>query len=178
MPVSNAGVFSFVGVLYFNDMEARATEYMGVVYKSKTEAMFALIKRESYKELGRRFRLKYENKKYKTPDGYIPDFVTDEIDEPFLADFTTLIEVKPKRPTMAYINYLEKQFTWLKEKDWFESISFYILFVCNPYDRTFEYIMFDTELCKFIIEYETPLWFKEEWFDLALNYRFDLEGGF
>lgn len=159
-------------------MEARETEFKGKLYRSKTEAMFAFIIDQSFKEKGQRYRLIYEPEKYKTPNDYIPDFELTYVEEPFLADFTSLYEVKPARPTQAYINHLEKQFQWIKAKDHFESVSFYCLYVFNPYNRIFEYILFDFETSPIVDDFEQPLWFKEHWFDLALKYRFDLEPDF
>jgi len=159
-------------------MEARETEYIGVKYRSKTEAMFALIIRQKYLENCHRFRLIYEPEKFKTPYGYIPDFKEVYVEEPFLSDFITLYEVKPDFPNKTYIQYLEKQFRWIKEKDYFGFISFYCLYIFNPYKRIFEYILFDFEETPKIEDFERPLWFKDEWFDLALNYRFDLEQTF
>lgn len=156
-------------------MEARPTLYKGIKYRSKTEAMFAFVMNQRYKELGHRYRLIYEPAIYKTPDNYIPDFREDLVEEPFLADFTSLYEIKPSIPNQTYINYLEKQYKWLKEKDWFESISFYCLYVFNPYKKEFKSILFDFESTPTIEDFERPMWFKEHWFDMALAHRFDLE---
>ena len=155
--------------------EARPTEYRGVVYKSKTEAMFACLIDVNQKEKNQRVRLRYEPEIYKTPGGYIPDFVLDQISEPFLCDFTTLIELKPSMPTQAYINYLDKQFKWIRNKDYFQAISFYAMYVFNPYDHIFQYILFDKEYIPTIEEFETPAWFKDYYFNEVLKYRFDLQ---
>ena len=137
--------------------------------------MFALVINQHYKERGHRYRLIYEPIIYKTPNGYIPDFREDLIEEPFLADFTSLYEIKPSIPNQTYTNYLEKQFKWIKEKDCFNAISFYCLYAFNPYKRLFEYVLFDFENTPTIEDFERPKWVKEHWFDLALNHRFDLE---
>jgi len=161
-------------------MQARETEYLGVKYRSKTEAMFALAMNTHYQKKGQRIRLLYEVEKYKTPCGYIPDFELSYISEPFLCDFTTLIEIKPNIPTQSYLDYLFKQFQWLRSKDYFHSITWYSLYIFNPYDRLFFSILFDVfdNTRPIIDDLERPEWFNDILFDIALKYRFDLEPDF
>ena len=160
--------------------EARPTEYRGKLYKSKTEAMFAMVMNYYYERKSERIRLIYELEKYKTPSGYIPDFELTYVTEPFLADFTTLIEVKPSIPTQVYLDYLFKQFRWIREKDYFHNISWYCLYVFNPYDKIFLNIGFDVFDNKppLLEDLEHSQWFTNELFDIALKYRFDLEPDF
>jgi hypothetical protein len=169
-------VFAFGGsLLEVIDMkEPRPTEYMGKVFKSKTEAMYALLMDIKSLEVNRRQRVLYEPEKYKTPSGYIPDFEKAEIDAPFLADFITLIEVKPSIPNKTYMEYLTRQFAWIKQNDKFHFISFMAIYVFNPYDRVILYDLFNFETLTFSGDFEKPAWFKDEYFDSVLRFRFDL----
>lgn len=155
-------------------MEARPTQFKGVNFKSKTEAMFALILDVSKQEYPIPSRWCYEEKRFKTPNGYIPDFVNYYSEQPFLSDFISLIEVKPTYPTAAYLKHLEKQFNWIKNNDNFCFINWYSIYVFNPYKRICEFVLLDENGTLNAENYSKPQWFKEDLFDLALNYRFDL----
>lgn len=153
-------------------MEARKTEYNGKVFRSKTEAMFAIIldsKKNQYT------RWEYEPNRFVTTDKYIPDFIEHYGCEAFLSDFISLIEVKPARPTLEYLNYLERQFKWIKDNDKYHFITWYMLVVFNPYQRIFEYITTDEDGKFSVLDFDTPDWFNPDWFDTVLKYRFDLE---
>jgi hypothetical protein len=76
-------------------MDAKTTQYKGKVFKSKTEAMFALILDA---KLNKNSRWIYEDSRYKTPYNYIPDFAEHFGVEAFLSDFISLIEIKPAMP--------------------------------------------------------------------------------
>ena len=145
---------------------------MGKVYKSKTEAMFAHI---LHNKLDVYSRFTYEEKRFATPTGYIPDFIRYHGVNHFLADFIEIVEVKTMIPNPTYIKYLEEQFTWIKKNDRFNFISFYALYVFNPYKRTFDSVLFDLDTLKLNInDLERPAWFNDNIFDEVLKYRFDL----
>lgn len=153
-------------------MDARPTEFMGKVYKSKTEAMFAYI---LHSRLDVYSRFTYEEQRFKTDKGYIPDFVRYHGVNHFLADYIEILEVKPAIPNATYIKYLEEQFAWLRENDKYHFISFYALYVFNPYNNVFDAVLMDLDTGKIEVEYlERPVWFDEKYFDEVLNYRFDL----
>ena len=151
-------------------MEAIKTMFKGKEFRSKTEAMFALILDKSQ---GQYSRWTYEEQRFKTPSNYVPDFVRYYGVEAFLSDFISVIELKPSIPTQTYIEHLEKQFNWLKANDKFEFINWYCLCIFNPYDRICEQVILEDG--KLLVEnLERPAWFKDEYFDMVLNYRFDL----
>lgn len=152
-------------------MDAKPTQYKGKVFKSKTEAMFALILDA---KLNKNSRWIYEDSRYKTPYNYIPDFAEHFGVEAFLSDFISLIEIKPAMPNKTYIEYLQKQFQWIKANDKFHFINWYCLTIFNPYKRTIESVLMDDNGNININDLEKPAWFKDDYFDLALTYRFDL----
>jgi hypothetical protein len=150
------------------------------VYRSKTEAMFALILDASarlQKDIQIHF---YEPTFLKTDGGYVPDFMiirlvptTYGYDDFFTA--TTVCEVKPSMPSDSYFNYLQNIYKNYSIIDSNYHINFYSLFVFNPYRRICLYSIFDYDTLTINKEMETPKWFKDEYFDFALNYRFDLK---
>lgn len=97
--------------------EARPTEYKGVVFKSKSEAIFArgLDLIETSNGFGDTLRVMwhYEPVFLKTNDGYIPDFylvvhdITRHFDDGRIKEY--IIEYKPKLPNNTYISVLEKR---------------------------------------------------------------------
>lgn len=79
--------------------EARPTEYNGVTFRSKSEAIFARgldIHGYDWWE--------YEPNNYKLDDGYVPDFIVCSEESGII-----LIEYKPRQVTNAYFNSLEKK---------------------------------------------------------------------
>jgi hypothetical protein len=96
-------------------MQARKTEYKGIVFDSKAEARFALFLDEQNKNWW------YQPKTLTLPDGYTPDFMLLELnngvydfdDNPQPMNFClsmAVIEYKPKRPTQTYIDELALRF--------------------------------------------------------------------
>lgn len=86
-------------------IEARPTEYHGVQYRSKCEAMFA-----RWIECDCQFKecagFAYEPWQFALPDGYCPDFVhwfveSESVGIPLMHHH--IIEYKPARPTETYI---------------------------------------------------------------------------
>jgi hypothetical protein len=165
-------VFCILGVLILIIMEARPTEYLGVVYKSKTEAMFALLLNIVTDEYS---SFTYEEIRFKTPDGYIPDFTKYISVGNHTTDFIEMIEIKPSVPNKTYIEYLEKQFQWIEKNDRFNFITFHTLYIFNPYQKIFKSVYYDRETKKMDMDNLDDVgWFNEKYFDELLNYRFDL----
>jgi hypothetical protein len=87
------------------NLEASPTEYRGVVYRSKSEAMFARYLEIAERQCDR--CLVYYEPKSLLVDGWTPDFLVTEIFQSI--DFgcvrveSFVIEYKPSRPTKTYI---------------------------------------------------------------------------
>ena len=78
-------------------LQAQLTEYNGIVYRSKSEAMFA-----RWLEL-EQFNFYYEPE-FLEVDAYVPDFLTWRFVPGSLASVQMgVIEYKPRMPTSAYI---------------------------------------------------------------------------
>ncbi len=86
--------------------EASPTEYRGVVYRSKSEAMFARYLELEGEREGDPFGIIYEPEYFTTGDGWTPDFLRWRVihldNKPGVLN--TLYEYKPSRPTATYIN--------------------------------------------------------------------------
>jgi len=101
-------------------MEARKTEYRGVVFSSKSEARFALFLDDQKKNW------QYEPKSLRLDCGYVPDFMLVDVqlleDEDIVqckGNFRlnlTLIEYKPRRPTQTYIDELAVRFKLIGDR--------------------------------------------------------------
>ena len=75
-------------------MEARPTEYRGIVFRSKSEAQLAYMFEHS--TLGVTDWI-YEPEKFKLPNGYCPDFLI------YMKSLILLIEYKPTIPSETYV---------------------------------------------------------------------------
>lgn len=87
-------------------LEAIPTEYKGIVYRSKSEAMFARYLELRYSEEGDPFGVVYEPKHLQTLDGWVPDFLVWQVENtcvwiPQL--IVTVYEYKPSKPTETYL---------------------------------------------------------------------------
>lgn len=102
-------------------MEARKTEYRGVVFASKAEARFALFLDVQKKNWW------YEPESLRLDCGYIPDFLLMELTEDEDVEDVanqrrnfglelTLIEYKPKRPTQTYVEELAVRFKTIGDR--------------------------------------------------------------
>lgn len=90
------------------DLKPRPTEYKGIVYRSKSEAMFAAWL-ETYIENGHLDGMTYEPECFRVGD-WIPDFATWKVffdDESPRISFR-IIEYKPSCPTECYIGEFER----------------------------------------------------------------------
>jgi hypothetical protein len=109
-------------------MTARKTEYRGVVYRSKSEAMFArwleLVLQAESECSNACFGFEYEPRL--EVDRWTPDFLVWEVTppEPFPAMRYTLIEYKPSRPTDTYVEEFrqrcERLLATYDERGWIE----------------------------------------------------------
>ena len=133
----------------------RATEFNGVLFKSKSEAQFAYLLLNS--NIGFQ-SLIYEPKEFKNENGYQLDFVV------FGDKKILLIEYKPKEPTETYYKYFMdncKQFDLGIFKDYVQ----FDLIYGNVYDGYY-YNQYGVG----IITAFTPHLINQ-----AKNYRFDLK---
>ena len=89
-----------------------------------------------------------------------------------MADFISIIELKPSIPTDSYLKHLTKQFNWIKYNDKFYFIDRYCLIIFNPYNRIYKEAIYISD--NDWMDFFTPDWFKDEYFDIVLKYRFDL----
>jgi hypothetical protein len=78
-----------------NEIKARKTEYCGVQFKSKSEAIFA----RALHILG--YLWAYEPEHLRWINGYVPDFIVSHLFS------NTIIEYKPKMPTATYIENMK-----------------------------------------------------------------------
>lgn len=93
-------------------LEARPTEYRGVVYRSKCEAMFARWLELKCTEEGDPFGIIYEPTNYATLDGWVPDFLVwsvENVDVGMPQLRRILYEYKPSRPTETYLQTYHKR---------------------------------------------------------------------
>lgn len=79
-----------------DSLKARPTEYEGVVFRSKSEAMFARLLDMMNSDWA------YEPD-YMAVDGWLPDFVIPAVEEHFHV-ILLVVEYKPSNPTETYIN--------------------------------------------------------------------------
>jgi len=151
--------------------------FQGILFKSKSEAMFANIL-EQMKGYRNYLRWVYEPKQFETKDKYIPDFIIYEGDELFLADWIYLIEYKPSMPTQAYIDYLAKQFEEIKKKDCYHFIDNCYLVYGNCFDNNFCRIVYDFESHQFFNQNDSLNWVEKIYVERAKSHRYDLETTF
>lgn len=171
-----------------NNIKAIPTQYKGILFDSKSEAIFARSldvwnkKQNGYGKL----TWQYHPEKFQI-DRYCPDFsCAPIISQCHALDANLkirLIEYKPSRPTSAYINRIANYFNEIKNSDHFNIIYHYMI-IC--YGNTFE----ETPLRKILICHKktkrthiidsrlsddlTPE-FNTECLSEAKKYRFDLE---
>lgn len=90
-------------------MNARQTEYNGVVYKSKSEAQLAHMfdLRMSKNTDTSHEVVIYEPNRLITKDKYVPDFMrVTTYSDFFVALHIEVIEYKPSEPNKTYLQYL------------------------------------------------------------------------
>lgn len=88
-------------------LEAVPTEYKGVVYRSKSEAMFARWIELHYGEEGEPFGFVYEPKHLETSDGWVPDFLVWQVQNTtcWVPQLSVMVfEYKPSKPTDTYVS--------------------------------------------------------------------------
>lgn len=158
-------------------MEAIPTLFQGIVFRSKSEAMFANIL-EQMKGYRNYLRWVYEPDRFKTKDGYIPDFIIYEGDEMFLADWIYLIEYKPSKPTFEYLQHLSKQFEEIKRKDCYHFIDNCYVVYGNCYNNDFMRIVYDFDSHQFFEQPDSLHWVQKIFVDRAKSHRYDLETTF
>jgi hypothetical protein len=185
-------------------MEATPTEYKGVVYRSKCEAMFALhldteldnqasIRKWLSEKRGKKLLNLSGGFEYEPStliDGWHPDFLLWEVLPPsgfteneFFHQLPTMeccfVEYKPSRPTKAYINnYISKYMQWrrIAETESLDFASRCTAKICygSPYSKNRESDVGEILVFHFG-EYCDVV---DDWgandFEYALNYRFDL----
>lgn len=160
-------------------MQARPTEYKGVCYRSKSEAMFAMWlditgRHNAYHGCGRNgaHGFEYEPERFAV-DGWRPDFYRWYVKK--TSQITLIheaIEYKPTRPSDAYIDELGVRFDKMsKQVD-----LTHMLYYGSIYDIGNEGIIFF--LCKddeIEIRESKSRWLSPKWLvDDIVNYRFDL----
>jgi hypothetical protein len=94
------------------------TEYKGVTYRSKSEAMFAVWLEMSCNRDGHPYGIIYEPGYFKTDDGWIPDFLTWQVvhldNKPEIRN--VIYEYKPAKPTKTYIELFIKRSKQIHER--------------------------------------------------------------
>lgn len=157
-------------------MQARATEYRGIVFRSKSEAQLAYILDHAEGNIV----FDYEPVNFKTSSGYIPDFAKIQyvLNNEFRIGFPvyiTIIEYKPSMPTDSYLKTLSENFAELYKKDSFKIIDSYLLIFGSAYNNEFNAMSFDPQTLKINKGYFKLNWITPKLIDEALNYRFDLK---
>lgn len=107
-------------------IEARPTEYSGVVFRSKSEAIMA----RCFELAG--FNWYYEVAHEACPDGWEPDFTTLKVvalSPRRIHTLTSVWEFKPRMPTNTYLEKLEKDFALF----WRKNYAVYLI-VADPFD--------------------------------------------
>lgn len=149
--------------------EARPTEYDGVVFRSKSEAIMA----RNLDLTG--FVWEYEPKKLSLQDGWRPDFWV--VFPRKLTKSPTIIQVvmeyKPSKPTDTYIKELMRRFSDIDKKV-SDDFFFGILACGNPFDDKQKKTVtaFETTTGRIVELDWNHLFFRN--FDEARRYRFDL----
>lgn len=158
-------------------MEARKTEYKGIVFKSKSEAQLAYIFdlwREDNKNISIESN-EYEPIKFKTSSGYIPDFIRTQVyKDSVFPIYIKIVEYKPVKPNKTYIEYLSNQFAEILNKDGYRFIDAYLLYFGSVYHENISCMMFDINTKKLDVDYFHVDWITKEYYDKAKLYRFDL----
>jgi len=140
------------------------TEYKGIVFRSKSEA---LVARAFDVEGGLSWL--YEPQWLCDDDGWIPDFFG-----LFGGDekkyFPAVIEYKPSLPTETYLKKLEKRFIKISDQYKFLCMCIYGSFYEEPYQIEF------LTMHKGKLNRDGSVLFYEEVVKESLKYRFDLRG--
>lgn len=136
-------------------MEARKTEYRGVIFRSKSEAQLAYL--FDHSSLGVTGWI-YEPEKLRLKNGYIPDFAI------FMRTDIWVIEYKPNEPTKTYSNKF-----YVDRMSYFNTlITNAIIIFGNCYDGKFY------EHCE-DLDHKRLEFFDKALVENAKNYRFDLK---
>lgn len=148
--------------------KAKPTEYKGIRFRSKSEAMFAYI-------LDNRWDGFWFYEPYQVDD-YLVDFsLITKNEGTYPIEF--LIEYKPSSPTDTYLEFVFSKYHELKEKAFGKRVSF-MLISLNMYDSSFdaeEYYFNPDSDVGYIKRPDTEADVWENWAREARNYRFDLK---
>lgn len=161
--------------------QAIPTEYKGVCYRSKSEAMFAVwlemyVKNSPY---GLCDAIQYEPK-WSTVSGYTFDFAYHRISDldHFVAHYCDLYEYKPTATTEVYRNNWAKKCSELSKKDSCPRLTFFKLYEGDFYtvnsNSWFVILLPNGDL--FSIEKHGP-WLDAKTAELIRSIRFDLKDG-
>ena len=160
--------------------KAIPTEYKGILFDSKSEAIFArslqfLIQQfQSVKEVV----WQYHPEKFRIGD-YVPDFLLIVVIDGYRCGFCDryLIECKPKRPTNAYLSKYTEYFKQIREKDHFGLIPDFRVCVGSPFNDKHPYdlsLYLDANefqrIPNGIVNREAYEWGKQYRFDLVEDY--------
>lgn len=143
-------------------MEARKTEYKGIVFRSKSEAVFARAL-----DLGG-WVWEYEPDRFRSTDGWVPDFWVVRIKMKDQSIFSCLIELKPCDPTETYKTELLNRFKEIG----FCRYGFPLLVCGSPFDTEVPRKIYSCEDGKWCARGYIALFFGH--WERALEYRFDL----
>lgn len=95
-----------------NNHQATPTQYNGILYKSKSEAILArvfdLMQERSEGEIV--IKYEYEPEVLRLSDGYVPDFYVSYFFTSVKSFFNHIVEYKPSGVTSAYKDKLAKRF--------------------------------------------------------------------
>lgn len=90
------------------NLEASPTEYKGVVYRSKSEAMFARWIELFYETVGVYYGFKYEPRCLNSQ--WVPDFLVWTVNKAGFPTINyTVIEYKPTKPTDTYVSQFNEK---------------------------------------------------------------------
>lgn len=153
-------------------LEARPTEYAGVVFRSKSEAVLARAL-DLHPECGGNWV--YEPEMFKTSDGWKPDFyfrlgTSDGI-------WSGIIEYKPSAPTETYVKRLKQYYDELRQNKELGVFGFGLM-IGNPWSGGYEVRVFhsrgDEEERAAAAQLGAELYSVFKYFHEARRYRFDL----
>jgi hypothetical protein len=170
-----------------SNIKPTKTEYKGIVFDSKSEAIFARAMDIQNAETERNSKMfwHYHPERF-TMNDYCPDFsiqlwskIYDGKKFDQLTQSVILIEYKPAAPTQTYVDKIRSYYDALKEKDHYNVIDYILICYGNVFEsESLKVIQIYSDSSGNTISkdssYITDNIFCKEYISEARNYRFDL----
>jgi hypothetical protein len=163
-----------------SNLQAIPTEYGGIIYRSKCEAMFAKwLTMTGFPSGDLEFiRFDYEPASF-CIDGWIPDFVVIRLLPAIPIDrlHFSVIEYKPCAPTNAYVNQFAARCLKLQETIFCANADVdYVIYYGSVYGESRGHILIDFDGNQPLVDYVNLDWL-EGFEDCLRDTRFDLQSG-